>query len=224
MSSVVTVTMLISLSEVDTPAHPSAPSSALPPATTSRCMPALPWWTVLTWDRRLSTRLNPRPHLSHKKGFSPERAGREECKRWTNKTSFPPLLIKYWALILLPVWMMMCFERSPTLTKALLHIWHLWGRTLSWCRMWLASWLDCTNLSRQKHETQTIHHKVPYTSPVFLKSRLRKTSLKRNTDRSIIHKLVPTQGQLWINGVLFYLVTYLQTSKHHFRSYSLWKN
>lgn len=46
-----------------------------------------------------------------------------------------------------PVWMMMCLERSPTLTKALLQTVHLWGRMLSWWRMWLASWLDCTNLS-----------------------------------------------------------------------------
>lgn len=34
-------------------------------------MPALPWCTVFTWERRLSTRLKPRPHLSHRKGFSP---------------------------------------------------------------------------------------------------------------------------------------------------------
>lgn len=34
-------------------------------------IPALPWWTVLTWERRLSTRLKPRPHLSHRNGFSP---------------------------------------------------------------------------------------------------------------------------------------------------------
>lgn len=50
----------------------------------------------------------------------------------------------------------MCFDRSPTLTKALLHIWHLWGRTLSWCRMWLASWLDCTNLCRERHGIQSL--------------------------------------------------------------------
>lgn len=78
MSSVLTVTMLISLSEVAGPTHASDPSSVLPPATTSRFIPALPWWTVLTWDRRLSTRLNPLPHLSHRKGFSPERVGGHE--------------------------------------------------------------------------------------------------------------------------------------------------
>lgn len=72
MSSVVTVTMLISLSEVHGPAPPSPNSSELPSDTTSRFMPALPWCTVLTWERRLSTRLNPRPHLSHRNGFSPE--------------------------------------------------------------------------------------------------------------------------------------------------------
>lgn len=82
MSSVVTVTMLNSLSEVDAPAHPSAPSSVLPSANTSRFMPALPWWTVLTWERRLSTRLNPLPHLSHRKGFSPERARRRKENNW----------------------------------------------------------------------------------------------------------------------------------------------
>lgn len=51
----------------------------------------------------------------------------------------------------LPVWMIMCFDKSPKLTNALLHMWHLCGRTLSWCRMWLASWLDCTNLHRARH-------------------------------------------------------------------------
>lgn len=51
----------------------------------------------------------------------------------------------------LPVWMIMCFDRSPTLTNALLHIWHLCGRTLSWWRMWLASWLDCTNLWKESN-------------------------------------------------------------------------
>lgn len=34
-----------------------------------------------------------------------------------------------------PVWMMMCLDRSPTFTKALLHTLHLWGRMLSWWRM-----------------------------------------------------------------------------------------
>lgn len=75
MSSVETVTILISLSDVAVAVPPSAPSSVPPPAITSRFMPALPWWTVLTWDRRLSTRLNPLPHLSHKKGFSPKKRG-----------------------------------------------------------------------------------------------------------------------------------------------------
>lgn len=75
--------MLIS-SDVDTSGQTSPSSSVLLPATTSRFMPALPWWTVLTWERRLSTRLNPRPHLSHRKGFSPaqDREGdgdREGC-------------------------------------------------------------------------------------------------------------------------------------------------
>lgn len=83
MSSEETVTMLIS-SDVDASGQTSASSSALLPATTSRFMPALPWWTVLTWERRLSTRLKPRPHLSHRKGFSPaqDREGgvREEFK------------------------------------------------------------------------------------------------------------------------------------------------
>lgn len=51
----------------------------------------------------------------------------------------------------LPVWMIMCFDKSPKLTNALPHMWHLCGRTLSWCRMWLASWLDCTNLHRASH-------------------------------------------------------------------------
>lgn len=74
MLSEETVTMLNSLSEVDAPGHTSAPSSELPPATTRRFMPAFPWWTVLTWERRLSTLLNPRPHLSHRKGFSPAKA------------------------------------------------------------------------------------------------------------------------------------------------------
>lgn len=172
MSSEVTVTMLISLSDVDASAHPSAPSSALPPATTRRFMPALPWWTVFTWERRLSTRLNPLPHLSHRKGFSPARerdrqkekshqcktrGGKEQHQQQENGclpfyfTTSKPL--NYVALILpLPVWMIMCFDRSPTLTNALLHIWHLCGRTLSWCRMWLASWLDCTNLYRERHK------------------------------------------------------------------------
>lgn len=31
-----------------------------------------------------------------------------------------------------PVWMMMCLDRSPTFTKALLHTLHLCGRMLSW--------------------------------------------------------------------------------------------
>lgn len=74
MLSEETVTMLNSLSEVDAPGHTSAPSSEPPPATTRRFMPAFPWWTVLTWERRLSTLLNPRPHLSHRKGFSPAKA------------------------------------------------------------------------------------------------------------------------------------------------------
>lgn len=30
------------------------------------------------------------------------------------------------------MWMMMCLDRSPTLTKALLQTVHLWGRMLSW--------------------------------------------------------------------------------------------
>lgn len=34
-----------------------------------------------------------------------------------------------------PVWMMMCLDKSPTFTKALLHTLHLWGRMLSWWRM-----------------------------------------------------------------------------------------
>ena len=92
MSSVVTVTMLIS-SDVDAPKHPSAPSSALPPATTSRFMPALPWWTVLTWERRLSTRLNPLPHLSQRNGFSPETARQREVINWRLKSW------KLWALL-----------------------------------------------------------------------------------------------------------------------------
>lgn len=50
-----------------------------------------------------------------------------------------------------PVWMMMCLDRSPTLTKALLQTVHLWGRMLSWWRMWLASWLDWTNLWERHH-------------------------------------------------------------------------
>lgn len=55
MSSEATVTMLTS-----------------PPSSGSRIfMPALPWCTVFTWERRLSTRLKPRPHLSHRNGFSP---------------------------------------------------------------------------------------------------------------------------------------------------------
>ncbi len=88
--------MLISLSEVDAPAHPSTPSSALPPATTSRFMPALPWWTVLTWERRLSTLLNPLPHLSHRKGFSPERAG-QRTREVINSTGerLSPYLFHY---------------------------------------------------------------------------------------------------------------------------------
>lgn len=65
---------------------------------------------------------------------------------------FPPLLPSTIIIGFLPVWMIMCFDRSPTLTNALLHIWHLCGRTLSWCRMWLASWLDCTNLYRERHK------------------------------------------------------------------------
>lgn len=55
MSSEATVTML----------------SSLPSSGSRIFMPALPWCTVLTWERRLSTRLKPRPHLSQRNGFSP---------------------------------------------------------------------------------------------------------------------------------------------------------
>lgn len=60
---------------------------------------------------------------------------------------------------MLPVWTMTCLERSPTLTNDLSHIWHWWGRTLSWWRMWLASWLDCTNLPGRDEKYSTVHSK-----------------------------------------------------------------
>lgn len=142
--------MLSWFSDVDTSVHASITSSVPSPATTRRFIPALPWWTVLTWERRLSTRLKPRPHLSHKKGFSPERAKKEREKNQNphDEWGYTVLLVSNY--ICLPVWMITCFDKSPKLTNALLHMWHLCGRTLSWCRMWLASWLDCTNLHKVK--------------------------------------------------------------------------
>lgn len=65
MSSEATVTMLTS--------SPSSGSRIL--------MPALPWCTVFTWERRLSTRLKPRPHLSQRNGFSP---ARNQAPAWVN--------------------------------------------------------------------------------------------------------------------------------------------